>query len=177
MARAKAQAFNPATYSFEEWPPELDHISASSLSMFTRCPEQWRRRYALGERRPPVMVGLWGRADHKAIEADLSNKLFEGEHLPVDDVRELFVVEFEAQLDREGGLSEVDFGRKVGTDDAKRALFARSKDNGAYLAGLYREQVSPTLSPLTLEQQFTLSLPGLPVPLVGYTDLTADTPA
>src|SRR5262245_66503615 len=133
MARAKAQAFNPATYSFEEWPPELDHISASSLSMFTRCPEQWRRRYALGERRPPAMVGLWGRADHKAIEADLSNKLFEGSHLPVDDVRQLFVVEFEAQLDREGGLSEVDLGRKGGMEEATRAWLARWKAQGTYL--------------------------------------------
>src|SRR5262245_36201945 len=124
------RVFTPRTHDelSEEWPKELDHVSASSLGMFVRCPEQWRRRYCLNERRPPAAVSLWGRADHAAVEADLAHKLFEGEHLPVPEVMERFVVEFEGQLDKEGGLSEVDFGRKITTEPAKRLAFHRFKD-------------------------------------------------
>ena len=59
-----------------EWPmAELPHISATSLRMFKRCPEQYRRRYLLGEKVPPAANMIWGSADHAAIGYNLAQKI------------------------------------------------------------------------------------------------------
>ena len=36
-----------------DFPPALQHLSASSLKMAVRCEEQWRQRYILGRREVP----------------------------------------------------------------------------------------------------------------------------
>ncbi len=138
------------------WPAFLpDHLSASQLNM--TCAEAYRRRYVLGEKTPPGAALIWGRSDHEAHETNFVQKITSGEDLPVSDVQYAFVEAFDHASDQ-----DVDWG-----DDKPGDL----KDAGVALVSLYHRQVSPTLQPLAVEQEFSLDVPGVPVPVVGRVDL------
>ncbi len=138
------------------WPSFLpDHLSASQLGM--TCAEAYRRRYVLGEKTPPGAALIWGRSDHAAHEVNFVQKIESGEDLEVGDVQEAFAEAFDTFSD-----DDVDWG-----DDKPGDL----KDAGVSLVSLYHRQVSPTLQPLAVEQEFSLDVPGVPVPVVGRVDL------
>jgi hypothetical protein len=50
------------------WPERIEHLSASSIGMFRRCPEQFRHRYILGEKERPGEALLIGSAFHTGLE-------------------------------------------------------------------------------------------------------------
>ncbi len=150
-----------------------EYVSASSLKMYVRCPEQWRRRYVLGHKAPPNSNMLWGGADHKAIEFSYKQKLTTEKDLPVEEVKERFVHELETRIDEEGGAGEVEWsGRDLeGKTPEQATTFV--KNRGANLVAAYQEQVAPITFPLTVEQEFLLPIDGLSIPIKGYVDLTA----
>lgn len=166
-----------------EFPPELierGHISANSLKTFMRCPETFRRRYMLGEKEKPAGNLLWGSADHAAIEFDLRRKMETQEHMPVNEVQEVFVADLEDRVNDAGGVHEVDWGKDPITKDDVTTIKGRIKAfdatrvKGQVLAAAYREQVSPTLMPLAIEHEFKIDLaPIVPVPVMGRVDLVA----
>lgn len=156
-----------------DWPSDLDHVSATSLTMFARCPEQWRRRYLLGERQRPSGALLQGWADHHAIEQSFLNKLQDGTDLPVADVQEIFAVQFDSEIDRAGGYSEVDWDKRTVTLTEAKRLAGRIKTDGAQLVGLYRQDVSPLVWPVEVEREFTFRPAGVPVDIQGRLDLVA----
>ncbi len=140
-----------------QWPDFLpDHLSASQLGM--TCAEAYRRRYVLGEKTPPGAALIWGRADHTAHETNFVQKVTTGEDIPVGDVQDAFAEAF----DQESVSQDVDWG-----DDRPGDL----KDAGANLVAVYHRQVSPTLQPLQVEQEFKMDVPGVPVPVIGRVDL------
>lgn len=149
-----------------EFPPELAHISASSLKMAVRCEEQWRQRYILGKKVPPSLGMLAGRADHKAIGESMTRKLTSGEDLPVSEVQDLYVQILEDEVELEGGLS----GLEGGSVDA----FDHERKHGQEVVAVYHRSVSPTLQPVAIEQEFRIQVPELPVEVLGYVDLIAD---
>jgi hypothetical protein len=146
------------------WPSGLpDHLSASQLNMFSRCPEQYRRRYVLGEKERPAAALVWGSADHYAHEQNFAQKILSGEDIPGDDVKLAFAEGFDRAVDRSGGEGEVDWGQdKPG----------EMKDRGAALVGVYHKQVSPRIQPTAVETKFKVDLPGVPVPVIGYVDVS-----
>jgi len=54
------------------------HLSISQISMYTRCGEQHRRRYGLGEIIPPGVSLICGSGTHKGIETTLTRKIETG---------------------------------------------------------------------------------------------------
>jgi len=156
-----------------EWPPDLKHISASSLKMWMRCPEQWRRRYVLHQRVPPAAALIQGRADHQAIAGNFEQKLETQEDLAVSDVAALFVEAFEGEIDKEGGYAEVDWGESNTSMKEKRREAGRIKDRGVELVSIYHKEVSPWVMPESVEYRFDLPAGDLPVAVIGYIDLTA----
>jgi len=156
-----------------EWPPALEHVSATSLKMWMRCPEQWRRRYVLGERTPPAAALIQGRADHTAIAENFEYKLGEGEDLPTVEVAARFSEVFETEIDREGGYGEVDWGEPNASAKERRRLAARVKDRGVELVSMYRDQVAPWLYPESVETGFEIPAGDLPVAVLGFIDLVA----
>lgn len=144
------------------WPLPVEHLSATQIGMWQRCREQWRRRYVLGERERPGAALCWGSADHAAHEHNFVQKINSHEDLPVEEVQEAFVEAFDRQVERNGGESEVEWGGD------KPALL---KDAGAALVAVYHRQVSPSVQPTKVEREFTLDLPGVPVPFVGRVDV------
>ena len=82
-----------------DWPDPLpQRMSPSSLTAFLVCPEAWRRKYLLGERGPSSGNLLIGRADSKACEADLGQKITTGVNLPLDTVRDIAAEAFDFEL-------------------------------------------------------------------------------
>lgn len=170
-------AFAPATVEelahevTQSWPAELDHLSASSLKMFFKCPEQWRRRYVKGEKIPPAATLIQGRADHTAIEHNFREKIVTGDDVPVDDVAMIFAVEIDKEIEEAGGPGEVDFGAKVKGKTERRKAAAAMKDSGVELVKAYRVQQCPGFEPVAVEEAFELEVPGVPVKITGRLDL------
>lgn len=153
----------------QEWPSDLDHISATSVKMAARCPEQWRQRYVLGRKIPPVAVLMQGRSDHAAIERSMRQKITSGTDLPVGEVQDFFVSHFENQIEESGGINEVEIR---GGGDKTKAI-DEIKRHGQRNVASYHTRVSPTLQPTAVEQQFSLQVRDLPVRVDGYIDLLA----
>jgi hypothetical protein len=76
-------------------PPRCDgqplaHLSHSSYSRFVLCPEDWRRRYVLGERTAPSGPMFLGRQVDEAISLYHRHLLDHGERLSVDHLKDAF---------------------------------------------------------------------------------------
>jgi hypothetical protein len=156
-----------------DWPIEATahspiqdkHLSPSQIKMASRCLEQFRRRYVLGEKEPPAGALLWGRCDHSSVEYAMRERLAEKPYPSKPDLQELFVANLVAAVDESGGESQVEWKEEGG--------LAEVKDRGAALVGAYRDLVIPTMEPVAVEEPFTVTVPGVPVPLSGFLDLTA----
>jgi len=148
------------------WPAGLpDHLSASQANQFLRCAEQYRQRAVLGRKERPAGALVWGSADHYAHEQNFAQKIRSGEDIGEGDVKLAFAEGFDQAVERNGGESEVDWG-----DDKPGEM----KDRGATLVGVYHQQVSPRIQPTAVETKFSVELPGVPVPVIGYVDLTTE---
>lgn len=155
----------PAEAEPLEWPAEIgNHISATQLTMFQRCPEQYRRVYVKGERQRPGAALVWGSADHYAHEQNFIQKIGSGVDISEDDVKVAFAEGFDQAVERNGGAAEIEWG----TDKP-----GQMKDAGTELVAAYHRQVSPRLQPVSVEEAFTVVVPGVPVPVVGRIDVRA----
>ncbi len=151
-----------------EFPPELDHLSASSITMALRCEEQWRQVYVLKKRKPPSLAAITGSADHKAIEISMRQKIVTGEDLPVGDVRDAFVEAIEQRVEESGGLAE------VLTEGQTKSDYDHVRTQGQKVVAGYHTLVSPSVQPLDVELEFRHKVIGLPVEILGYIDIVAE---
>src|SRR5215831_16727955 len=155
------------------WPRNLDHISASSLKMACRCPEQWRMVYVKGRRVPPNAAMIAGSSDHAAIEYSMQQKIHTYQDLPVGVVQERFVYELEERVE-EVGIADLEVkkrGEKLSGVSAKREELGKLKESGVIFVGNYQTQVSPRVQPTAVEQEFVLRNDKFPVKVEGRIDL------
>jgi hypothetical protein len=157
----------------ETWPKGLDHISATSIKMAARCPEQWRLRYVKGLKMPPAAVLLQGRADHAAIEHSMRQKVNTQNDLPLGEVQDFFVNSFEQEIESEGGVGSVEV-RDVTSRAGKIKVLDGMKQQGQRNVAAYHNQFSPTIQPSGVEVEFNLPVKGLPVVVNGYIDLVGN---
>ncbi len=144
------------------WPIPRDHLSASSFGMWARCPEQWRRRYILGQKEAPGAAQILGSGFHIAQEHNFRQKIESHEDLAVAEIVEAFHHGWDTKIEDAGGVNEISWG-----SDKPDTLRAR----GATLTSADREQVSPKLQPEAVELAISLELEGIPVPIQGHIDL------
>lgn len=150
------------------WPAGLpSHLSATQIGMVQRCPEQWRRRYLLGEKEPPGAALIWGGADHYAHEQNFLQKIDSHEDIPVEDVKLAFAEGFDQRVEQAGGAGEVAWG-----DDKPGDV----KDAGVRLVDLYHRTVSSAMQPTAVERKFEIEVPGVAVPVVGRVDVETTQP-
>lgn len=160
----------PGDEFLEEWPDGLPpHFSPSQIKLARKCMEQYRQRYVLGRRTPPGKALMWGRADHTAAETNFIQKVRTQTDMPTPEVLDAFRDAVIAHVDEEGGLSEIDWG-----EETPKAALTNIIDDGTRLAGLYHEQLAPTVLPTATEEWLELALPGIPVPLKGKVDVRED---
>ena len=142
----------------------LEHLSVSSFGMFSRCGEQWRRRYIEGEVIPPGIAAHVGTGVHRAAEACHKHKLETGETMRVSDMADAAATAYDKAL-RNGVFFAPDE-----VDGAQKAM-AQGKDNAVKLASLYGEQLAPKIDPMLVEERMMLNLPGVDLPIMAIVDL------
>jgi RecB family exonuclease len=147
----------------------MDHLSASSVQTFIRCPEQGRRRYIEGEKIPPGWAAHRGSGTHKAVEKDLHNKLATGELLPAEAIPDLA---------RDAVEHSASFGVTAESDEEKDKGFAKmlgeTKDAAVRLALLHHEKLAPLIEPTAVEVGFEMET-DIGIPLIGYIDVVSTT--
>ena len=142
------------------------HLSATSVSMFMRCPEQFRRRYILHEKERPGAALIIGRGFHAAQELNFAQKIHSGEDLPITEQVEAYHAGWDAEVEKSGGVDEILW------DDREKPDTLRTK--GAKLVETYAVQVAPKLQPVAVEQEFNLVLEDVAVPFNGYLDFVGE---
>jgi len=162
------QAVQDARLSLQ-WPARIKHLSASSIGMFRRCPEQFRHRYLLGQKERPGESLLVGSAFHEALEHNYKQKIQSHEDRPLDElVQFLQDAGVPKVLEEAGGAEEVAWDAAT-ADEGVAVLRADSER----ILSAYRKKVTERIQPIGVEQKF--SIPAEPVPIIGYLDtVTSD---
>lgn len=143
------------------------HLSASQLETFWRCGEAYRRRYVEGEKIPPGFALLIGSSIHKGAEHNFRQKIETHEDLPVDEIIDKAVADFE-----ERACSEVIL-------TAEEESIGAGKVRGAYvdlvadMADIHARVQAPEYQPIAVEVSTVIELPG-DRDLLTVTDLRDD---
>lgn len=142
-------------------PPEslpVEYLSVSSLNLFSRCPEAWKRRYIDHETERPNGKMLLGGAAGAALNQHYGYQLERGEGLSTEELLDEYCGEWDDRTGRE----EVEWGT-----DSEGAL----KDSGAEALRLYHTLIAPDVVPVAIEREIEMSWDGAPFKLTGYLDL------
>lgn len=149
------------------WPERIRHLSATSIGMFRRCPEQFRHRYILGEKERPGEGLVIGSAFHEGIEYNYAQKILSHEDRPTAEVVEyLQDVGVPKVLEQQGGADEISWD----SNDAVKGVEVMRRDAERILIR-YHEDVVPRMQPIALEEEFYLRDDRLMVPILGYVDV------
>jgi len=137
----------------------------SQISMYTRCAEQFRRRYVIGEKLAPGIGIIVGKGTHKPIEVDLKHKRDTGELASEEELqdiaRDTVVHGFD---DGELLLSEEERGKGV------EALKAECIDKAVTCATVHHRELAPSVQPVAVEREWVVNIDGFPVALAGTID-------
>ena len=132
----------------------LPLLSASSVTTFLRCGQQWYFSYVAAIKSPPTLKQARGLAVHKAVEVNMRQKITSRADLSLDDVGDAYVTEYNAlSVDVEEDRHEI----------------GDYKDTGVALARLHTKVIAPEIQPVWVEQpvQFALN----DIPFSGQVDL------
>lgn len=138
-------------------PPEIDHLSASSINQYLRCPRQWWYRYVLGLRVPPDGGLVVGKGVHWAAEAGMKGKIISG----LDPEPESSATLAAEAVEAECSTGEVRFeeGQTTG----------QLKDKAARVASAWAEKAAPKSDPAEVEAEFEKEIAGVKV--IGRLDV------
>jgi len=148
------------------WPLPRDTLSPSSIGVFIKCAEQYRRKYVLGQQDPFGVSALIGNAVHAAQELNYRVKAVNQRGVNLLEAEDKYLEAFESEVDRAGGYSEIDWRMK---DHKVRP--GRAKDIGRPVNRLYHDTVAPKIQPIAVEQWIRIKIPGVYPVLVGKLDL------
>jgi PD-(D/E)XK nuclease superfamily len=132
-------------------------LSASSLRLYWKCPERWRRRYLEREREPQTGPMLVGSAVGGAATAHFAARMA-GEPLSARDTDDLVLAEFDERVERPR--------TRLGDDDPGELREQSREALRAYLA-----ETAPTVRPLAVERRIELRFEGADWSFVGYVDV------
>jgi hypothetical protein len=143
----------------------LQHLSHSSYNRFILCPEDWRRRYILGEKTAPTGAMFLGRQVDHAISVYYQHILDRGERLTVDQVKDAYWDGWKAAAGAE-------------REQLGIAWEAELREESAFKLGLDAIDLSfaelvPTLGePIAVQRRVEYTLaPGLEWSVLCYLDL------
>lgn len=142
----------------------IKSIHQSHLTMFLRCPQQFKRRYIKGEIIPPGIAARRGSATHKAAQVNHTQKIVTGEDMPVDALQDAARDEYVRLVTDEGVFIAKD------QLSEKEKLLGAGLDAATRLTKLYREALAPQIHPVLVEERIEIDA-GLALPLAGTIDL------
>ena len=127
-------------------------LSASSVTTFLRCGQQWFFAYVAGIKAPPTLKQARGIAVHKAVETNMLQKITSRIDMDVDDVADAYSTEYD----------------KLALD-VQEPDTTGIKDGGIALARLHTEVIAPEIQPVWVEQPIQFDING--VTFSGQVDL------
>ena len=123
---------------------ERPQLHVTAVDMFARCGEQFRRRYILGEIRPPAVAPIVGSGVHAAAAATFRRKL-DGHGLLGADTMADIAADYVARE----FAGDVDLGPEP---VSKRAARGEAVDAAVRFARAHREHVAPAHEPAAVER-------------------------
>ena len=142
----------------------LRHLSATSIPMYIGCPNQFRFRSILGQKKRPGEALVIGTAVHSTLEWNFRQKIESHE-----DVSPAVLVEHFTDLGFPEGISKQEEDGEIewdaGQDEARK--------RGQKMIEHYRHNVSERVQPIEVETEFRIN--GLaPIPVIGYPDVVTE---
>lgn len=134
----------------------VSRLSVSSLSLWWRCPERWRRRYVEDVREAPGSAAALGGALGAALTAHFASRIA-GEALSLREVDDLLLAEWKDRL------PEVVLKEGESADELRR--------QGRQALVAYLARLAPSVAPVSVERQIELRFEGAEWSFVGYLDL------
>jgi hypothetical protein len=144
-------------------------ISFSQVSMFQRCPEQYRRRYVEKEIIPPAVAMVKGTAVHKAAENNHRQKVVTRTDITRTDVVDIAVETLRATVKNEGLFMDADERAR-----GQSAVMVDAESSVLTMAGLYIDRVAPTIQPAAVELEQVIAINGAGDELSGRIDTVTD---
>lgn len=141
-------------------------LSVTQLNMLSFCGEQYRRRYILGEKRPPGVSALVGRATDKSVNDNMTSKIETGELLPLENIQDIARDALNNAWAEQGVLLTEDEVR-----EGLKKVKGGAVDKSVRLSKLHYTDLAPALQPTHVQRSWELPINGYPVTLVGYIDL------
>lgn len=139
----------------------LETLSISSLALFWRCPERWRRRYLQREREPQSGAMIVGKAVGAAITQHYAAQIA-GQSLSASDADDICGAEFDESALR----PQTDFGE----DDP-----GELRGHGREALRSYLAEIAPGVRPVSVERKVELRFGGAEWAFTGYLDVEDET--
>lgn len=139
---------------------ELDHVSASQIKMFLRCPMQWYYRYIEGLKIPPPGSWAAGTSGHETAKKNFLQKPETKVDLPIDEIQDFFGEHMNQTVD------------EYVWEDKKE--FNDTRDKGIRAIAHWREMIAPPIMPISadhVEAQFEIPLQNVSYKIIGYIDV------
>lgn len=137
-----------------------EHISASQINTYLRCPAQYFFRYVRGIKIPPSSALTRGKCVHAGVEHNYRQKIESRQDVSVNEVTEYVAAEFEALQDE--------------TQFEPDEVPGQVKDVTVTLAKTYHVELAPKIQPILVEQEILLPIEPYGILLKGYVDLVDD---
>jgi hypothetical protein len=142
----------------------LRHLSQSSVGLWYRCPEAFRRRYILGEPESSNSTMFLGTCVDDTLTHYYRTLLTTGESVALEELREFYEANWRELREREEAGRGIDWTEL----DPKTAY-----DTGVEAVGVCRERLVPQLGrPVAIQRRFEFALtPRCEWVVTGYIDL------
>ena len=152
----------------------VGHLSVSSMALWMKCQERWRRRYMENAFEPVSTAAMLGSAVGGAERDSWAEQLTTGHRLGTAEVLDAFSDGWELQVERArdtGGIGADDDDEPLRAVHYGRRELARIKDSGARVLPLYHQTVAPTVKPIAVERKFVVYPADVDWTFEGYFDV------
>ena len=126
----------------------VEHLSASSITTFLRCPRQWQDKYIRGNRGPSNSALMLGSAVHLGLSRALKG----------EDPGSFWLETLKEN-------PEVDWSKMAPDKCAEWAV---------KLLYLYYETIGKHLNVTDTEVEVLIEIPGMDIPVIGFIDILTD---
>lgn len=151
---------SPASeFSDDGWVLPMEHLSVSQLNKFLMCERAYQQSYVVNDKAPASSDQVLGSAVHGAIAFALTHEDWN-------------------PADSSGYFTEVAWPNTIEDQEQKDGIEWHDADpealrfRGAAMVEAYVEKVVPRIELDQIEKRFELHLPAVPVPIVGFIDIT-----
>lgn len=135
----------------------IEHLSYSSITTFLDCPENWRRKYLAKEPTKSSPALVFGSAFHSTVEQIVS--------VPDTDILKSWTENWDKAIQKE----TIDWGEDTPEqhfNEGVRMLKSKSIADEITKIKPAHDEAGPKV-----ERKVELSVPGVPIPIIGYIDI------